>query len=356
VPDLTEQQIIRETWERGHFWNPQLKHAAGINENDLRYLKLSDRPVQEALRSYSEADPYRYAKHVWEKHQRAPWFDGVAGPALQAMMQDRGVCPVPDFAPPAGVSFSFNDPYMQAIVEKMQADALHEQAGTGQWRGCHNVGGEYHAALAQWDLTLLPTFLEPHFVTVLLKVREAFAAMGLLWMFCDQAGRDLLDDEDYTGQHVNTHCTFVRRSDGWLGLAILGGRETCSSLPIWAKFLATFQGGTTSAEIVNQWWTLISHELLHNLGRNHVRGGVMNPSLQRGLRMTFDGDTSEQWMRQQFGGVAVPIPDDDNGDRGGGGDNPPESDLQKQIDRLRLENLVQQAQLDYLFEQQKATR
>lgn len=347
----SEQQVILEAWQRGHFWNPERRHQ--INQDDLRFLRLTDQPVIDALQSYSKADPYRYAKHVWQKHNRAPWFDGVAGPAMMAMMADKGVCPVPDHAPPAGVQFQFASDDLQQIALKMQSDAALPAIGSGQWQGCHGVG-DYHSAVAMWDLSGIPSFLQPHFTTVLRKVREAMARLGFLWHFIDSNGRDMLREAvQHDSDSVNTHCNFVPRSDGWIGLAILGGREQCHSQPIWARFLATFRGGQSAKEIINQWWTLIMHELLHNLGRNHVRGGIMNPSLQNGLQMTLIGDTSERWFRQQFGGVAVPIPGEDDPTPPPDGDDDNDGCC-ADIELLRLNQLVMQAQIDFLFEQRRA--
>jgi hypothetical protein len=72
--------------------------------------------------------------------------------------------------------------------------------------------------------------------------------------------------------------------------------------------------------------TLIKHELGHNSGLGHSRGGVMNPSIINGLPVSWKNDPSESQLRKWYGGEPVPggnpLPPDTPQPPTGGGDIP----------------------------------
>lgn len=227
----------------------------------------------------------------------------------------------------------------------MQADLAQPAIGVGNWKGCHGIGN-FHCAIVKVNQAGLPSFLKPVFLEVLKRVQQAYAEVGLLFRFTSLEGQDLLTGEN-VGSQSNTNMSFVSSSDGWIGLAILGNNQGCQDT-IWCKFLNTYQGGNSAEAIITQWVTLIKHELGHNCGRNHTNGGVMNPSLVNGLpTLWVPGDPSTSWLKAQFGGVPVPIP---GGGGGSGNPNPPKppDDVQKQLDELRLKNIVQDVTIDWL--------
>jgi len=341
--ETIEQFAIRSAWTYGHFWTAENVAGWNVRHEDLPNLSASDPVVIAALRSYSQSDVTRYAKAVFDLHGRSPVFDGEMGPALEhfaANNTDR--CSVPDFAPPPGVQCSFLDPSVQAVAERMQADLAMPAQGSGGWAGCHGIGN-FHCAIARWDVTRKPSHLpDDLFLSVLKSVQRAYAEIGLLWRFVDAQMRDLLNGDDLSGNSVNTDCSFVRSSDGWIGLAIVGRNETCQSR-IWAKFLNTYTGGSTPSQVANNWFSLIAHELGHNCGRSHTNGGIMNPSLVRGLPQTWQGDPSEGWMRQQFGGEAVPVPGDT-----GPPPKPPTDDAR--LRAIEIKNAVQDAAIQFLID------
>ena len=307
---MDDSAIIQMAWETGHFWSPLCLNGANVGQDDLKHLSPADPVVRDAIRSMCaiQGEVYKSAGRVI--YSREPVNDGWIGPAVRALAEVPR-CRVPDYPPPPGVKFSFNDPFLQEVVLRMQNTASLKQIGAGNWKGCHGIGN-FHAAIVSVDDSRLPAFLRPLWIQVLRNVQLSYAQVGLLWIFAKD-GTDILTGKQTDG-HVQTNMSFVSSSDGWIGLAILGQNETCSTSPIWCRFLATYRGGNSDAAIVNQWTTLVKHELGHNCGRNHTSGGVMNPSIVNGLPVEWvPGDPSTGWLKQQFGGVLVP----------GSGDPPP---------------------------------
>lgn len=310
-------------------------------------LQPDDPVVVKAMISMSKMDASRYTKHVLDQHGRQPHFDGEVGPAIVAMvLEHNGRCPVPDFAPPPGTSFLYEDPALQQVVERMQADAALPAFGSGNWKGCHEVG-QFHCATVGVNTSGLPSFLKPVFLEVLKNVQRAYAGVGLLFRFV-QNGKDMLTGEDFDA-NINTEMSFVNSSDGWIGLAIVGQGETCGS-KIWCRFLNTYKGGSDTNSIITQWSTLIRHELGHNCGRGHTNGGVMNPSIVNNLPLEWvDSDPSTAWLKQQFGGIPVPIP--------GGGPTPPPTPpttTEQLIRDIQVKNAVQDASINWLISKVKA--
>ncbi len=160
--------------------------------------------------------------------------------------------------------------------------------GSGSWKGCHDVG-DYHAATIYVDIDTLPDFLEPHWETIVKRVVAAFEDVGLRFTFT--LDRDL----------ANIVMSFVKRSNGWIGLAIVGSGQSCGS-QIWCRFLSTYQ----PRDILGNWVILLLHELMHNCGGRHTRGGIMKPVLTPGLAASWRGDPSEPILRRMFGGVPIP--------------------------------------------------
>lgn len=346
--ETIEQFAIRSAFCAGHFWAPDNVAGWAIRSDDLKNLSASDPVVIAALRSYSQSDADMFTRLVLKHHGRRPTFDGEVGPALQEFAEaSTQRCAVPDFAPPMSADVELADKSANAVAWAMQANEAQPAQGSGNWEGCHGIGN-FHCAVARWDLTRKPRHLpDERFQRVLALVQRAYADLGLLWRFVGPNMIDLVNGEDLGGLSVNTECSFVNSSDGWIGLAIVGRNETCQS-NIWARFLGTFTGGESDASIVNQWFSLIAHELGHNCGRLHTNGGIMNPSLIRGLDMTWRGDPSENWLVGQFGGQPVPIP----GDPAPPGPQPPKPpvSIEDRVRRNEIKNAVQDATLDYLVQ------
>lgn len=349
-----QEYAIRFAWEHGHFFNPENPDGLNVTQDMLPSLRVTDQVVIDALISLSKADATAYTRATLDAHGRVPNFDGELGPAMQRMIESpEGRCPVPDYAPPPGVVFAFDNPWLQQVAEDMQRRAVLPAYGSGNWRGCHGVG-EFHSATVRVDSAKLPSFLRPLFVDVLSRVQKAYANVGLLFRFLDEDKTDLITGEEFDS-NINIEMSFVSSSDGWIGLAIVGTGETCGG-NIWCRFLNTYKGGSTTEAIVTQWVTLIKHELGHNTGRSHTNGGVMNPSIVNNLPNEWvDADPSTAWLRKQFGGVPVPIPGTPIPPKPPGGGGPVDA-TQKQIDAINLKNVVQDVQIQWLTDQVRALK
>ena len=350
-PDETlEQYAIRTVYEHGGFWNPDTPDGWNIRQSDLAKLKATDPVVVQAFISYAKANVVKYTEATLDVHGRRPMFDGTLGPAMEKMILDpEGRCPIPDYAPPRGVVFSFDDPAIQEVVTTMQSDNGMPSLGTGNWPSCHNVG-KYHCATVRVNPSGLPSFLQPLFVQVLTRVQKAYADVGLLFRFLNMNKVDILNGEELD-TNINIEMSFVNSSSGWIGLAIVGNSQTCQS-NIWCRFLATYKGGSSNESIITQWTTLIKHELGHNCGRSHTSGGVMNPSLVTGLPAEWTAsDPTTSWLKSQFGGTPVPIPGDNGPDPGPNPDPPdPMPDWKIVAKELQLKNVVQDVQIQWLTE------
>ncbi|TWT43051.1 hypothetical protein KOR42_45110 [Thalassoglobus neptunius] len=212
--------------------------------------------------------------------------DGVLGPATQLVMSMPRCCVRDDSGLAAAIA-------------------------TGGWKNCHGAVNE-HRMIADVDVSNMPVFLEPHLHAVLKNVQQAYAEIGLLIIFRGADGIDMLTKARFDGR-ANTVISWTR-GRGWIGLAIVGNghNQTCTS-EIWAQFDTRYQ----PTNIVREWTTLFLHELGHNCGLQHSRGGVMNPSIVNGLSGRWDGsDPSTSILKRWFGGQPVNVP---------GGEDDPDS-------------------------------
>jgi hypothetical protein len=308
--ETISQFAIRTAWYQGAFWSPDNPDGWNITEDELPFLPENHPAVVKAMIVMARMEPLRYARHVLEQHGRAPHFDGVIGPAIAAMVSEPNArCPIPDFAPPPGTSFLYEDPDLQLIVERMQLNAITEQAvGPGSWANCHGQNGIHCMSIRVNPAGMNPRVV-PLWRQIMTNVRNMYAGVGLLIKFNDMNNVDMLTGEKF-GSTINSDLTFVARSDGWIGLAIVGQRETCGTR-IWLKLLASYLGGTTDAQIINQQSTLLAHEIGHNTGMGHTaQGWVMGPSITNGLPVGIwhPNDPATPRMKREFGGVPVKIP------------------------------------------------
>lgn len=340
-PDESFQQyVIAVLWETGRLFS--------VPQASLGTLTLRDQVVIDAMIDLMKMHASEFAEQTLNAHGRLPVFDGHVGPATVNFFTDDipKRCPVPDYAPPKDVVFQFADPALQEVALAMQQ--AEPALGIGNWKNCHNIG-DAHCAIVQVDPTNLPGHVQPVFKDVLRLVQKAYADVGLLFLFVDGNKKDLLTGSTVES-NVNIDMSFVRSSDGWIGLAIVGTNQTCGSR-IWCRFLATYTGGSSPAQVTQQWVSLIKHELGHNCGFGHTSGGVMNPSLINGLPNEWAAnDPTTPRLKQQFSGVPVPIP-------GGGGNPtppvPPVGDVQAQLNDLNLRVMLQQVQINWLIKTRK---
>lgn len=336
--ETPEEFAIRRAYETGHFWGPENPNGPNVDQADLSKLKEDNPVVKAAFRSFSRMMVRDYAVAVAKHHKRAPDFDGVRGPALTETLEVAR-CAVPDHAPPPGVVFQFDDPQIQEVVERMQANAqvAVPAVGGGNWQRCHGVG-EFHRCRIRVDRTNMPSFLQNGVFEKIM--RERFIP----------ANREIgLDKEFVTSGPANSVWSFVNSSDGWIGLAIKTLGLGCGD-EVWARFLSTYRPSNTERE----WGTLFLHEDGHNDGLDHTNGGIMAPSIQTGLAMWRPSDPSLSRMTSWYGGVPY-VP----------GEPPPPNPppvpttleqvvamvnaLQKQQFEDNIRNAVQDAQIAFLM-------
>lgn len=246
---------------------------------DQRPDSLNDIAVTSAIAKYQRFDAN--VELLAQSHNTTVIPDGKMGPVTAAAMQmPRCACPDHDFFEPL--------------------------IGTGGWKNC-NGASDYHRANVLVHKSGIPEHVERNFVEIITRCQKAFADIGLMFVFCRDAGGqliDLLTDKPVTG-NANIDFRF-EKSSSWIGLAIVGNgnNQKCTS-KIWCKYAPTYK----PRDVVTQWVTLLKHELGHNCGLRHSKGGVMNPSIVNGLAAPWvDNDPSTKILKKWFGGEPVEIP------------------------------------------------
>ena len=262
-------RILRLLRKTGHLKYPfgarqVVPHELRKKEQDN--VRLDDPDVQPAIRSaiasYQDFMIQNLDPLCLEEHGRPAQCDGQIGPATMRMME-LPRCGCRDY-----------DPNVKPAV------------GKGNWPRCHDIG-DFHAATVHVNEGGMPSFLKPVFDEVWQRTVAAYDEVGLRFIRVDDNG-------------ANIEFSFVRGSRGWIGLAIVGQGQSCGS-QIWCKYLASYK----PSNVVREWSTLVMHELGHNAGLQHSRGGVMNPSVIRGLPASWTGDPSLPILKRYFGGEPI---------------------------------------------------
>lgn len=266
---LTEQEAIARLYELGHFSNPAKPDTFNVEQKDLDKLSFGDEVVRQAIASYQDFMAIDGDRLALDHHGRPMIHDGDVGPATKDLLEIER-CGNPDY---------YREP-LPAV-------------GTGGWARCHDIGN-FHAAKVKLIPNGMPSWMTQQVFRERIwpQVVAAYDEIGLHWILVDSG-------------FSNTTLEFVSRSSGWIGLAIVGRGQGCND-EIWSRYLATYSGGSTLESKIQQWITLIKHELGHNSGLGHSRGGVMNPSIVNGLPVSWKGDPSESQLKRWYGGEPVP--------------------------------------------------
>lgn len=297
--------VKRRVAETGQLWAPNNADGPNVKPADLAALKLEDPAIREGIRGLSRMMVQDYAvQHALKTGSTQPPFDGKADAAMMAVLETAR-CDVPDYPPPPGAQFAFEDSQVQEVCKVWQASPA---VGGGNWPRCHNIG-DFHCVYVKVDETNRPSWMTDAILLQVMKnVQDAYAAMGQWVVYVNAQGKDYLTGKDESAQHVDTKMSWVRSSSGWIGLAILTLGLGCSD-EIWQQFLGTYTGGSSDAAKITQWTTLVKHEHGHNSGCQHTNGGVMNPSIVNGLPIEWTAsDPSTPRLKSWYGGAPVVPP------------------------------------------------
>lgn len=153
-----------------------------------------------------------------------------------------------------------------------------DTTGSGSWpKGCDPDNLNVHSALYFVDKSNMPSYLNDTFEDSWELMRKAYANIGFKVR------------RSNSRSNYNSIVTFQPGS-GWIGLAIVGRGQTCRTR-MWAKFDNRYGSTFDKMRRIYQWAFLIAHEIGHNCGMSHTRGGIMNASLINGIFY------EDQWRR-----------------------------------------------------------
>lgn len=263
---MTELEIITLLDFYGHLRSPFGERRGIAN---IGNLKLADQPVRDAIESFQSfhavaMEPIIAAFYP-QRLSAVVKVDGLVGPATEALLQTER-CANPD--------------YDMSLPEAL--------VGGGNWKSCHNIG-PFHCVVLRFK-NEPPAHIASLFNSIWDRVIDSYAEIGLLIRRDDKAA------------NFNIELSFVQPDGGWIGLAIVGQGETCSSQPIWCRYDKNYK----PADLLSEWTTLIKHEIGHNCGLSHSSGGVMNPYIIKGLPVSWKGDSSLPLLKSRFGGEPIP--------------------------------------------------
>lgn len=282
------QSLMLRLKELGHYDNPD--HPTGVTFDDLPKQKLHSPQTKTAIRSFMEVMSWEAERNSFAEHDRAYHYDGEFGPATEkTILAER--CGHPDYHVP---ELSLYDGYDQ--LDPWEQPAV---GRGGNWPRCHNIG-DFHCANVN-ILNNPPSHLSRNgnFEAVLRAVTKAYAEFGLQ-LYWGGKGSPIQDEK--SGYQLTME--FVGSSNGWIGLAQVVSNRPCNSTH-WSRYLASYLRSSTDANIRRMWAILLMHELGHNCGTSHTRGGVMNPGILS-LAATWRGDPLEPWLRSRYGGQPIP--------------------------------------------------
>lgn len=248
--------LIQKLWDYGHLQNQ------GVTASELPLLPLHDSRVAAAVKTFQDvmgAEP-----------------TGKMEDAIQQGVFTVERCGCPDYG-------------------------IEAANGSGSWPvGCWPEYPKNHAFRVKINSSGMPSKVSAQFDAIWDLVVQSYADIGIVFIRDDQAAK------------YNTLVTFQNLAGSTIGLAIVPQGPRCGD-QIWARFDPTYLPG----DILNQWARLIAHELGHNMGLSHSRGGIMNPSIVSGkfTRTAWRDDPSFSTLKRWFGGEPVDI--------GGGPTDPP---------------------------------
>lgn len=283
---MTDQELLIEAYQRGAAWNPAYPSLANLDLGRIALMDGSERDAKDliASRQQSDANMELLVRAFHAGRELQP--DGDIGPATRALVEIPR-CPIPDFAPPPGASFHYDDPGLQRAVETQQQHA--EATGSGSWPapGCDG-GTAHHSIVVRIDPANMPSTIKAYHVQALAEVSKAYAEIGI-------AVRYVLDS--------SSKCQIAKRFQG-----IPGGVIGWNEFPPSGTCNATIDGRLDTGYAPGNWllWAnLECHETGHGVGLQHTRGSIMNPSILLVDPLTWVGTPSYSTLARYFGGKPI---------------------------------------------------
>lgn len=272
---MTDEQIIQLLLDTGHlrypFGSPQELPRVSPSL-PAASIPITHPAIENAVRSYQDFMSECLDPLCITHHGRSAKHDGIMGPATRQLFE-LPRCGHPDYG------------------KEIHPHDVKAAIGTGSWKGCHGVG-DFHAATVFVDDKYMTPSWREDFDEIWNRSAAAYAEIGLRWTRTDDR------------KAANTVLSFERGNKPYIGIAIVGHNQSCGS-QIWLKLLASYNPANSVAMRTE----LTMHEEGHNAGLQHTRGGIMNPSIMRGLAPTWKGDPSESILRRLYGGKPVGVPD-----------------------------------------------
>lgn len=249
---IGDRAIIDALYRYGHFHGSVVVSA-------LPRLKLTDREVVDALRSYQDFMIYTLEPLVQKHHGRALMADGLVGPSTRELFTIPR-CELPDFG-------------FGAAAE-----------GTGSWpTPCQKTGVKFHV-----NKSGMPSGITSRWPEIQSQVVKAYGKVGLKLIEVARA------------EDANIRTFFGRFLGGTIGLAQFNG-ESCSD-NVTCKLSSSYVGHNAG---------LLKHEWGHNCNLGHTRGGTMNPSILPEINADASwatNDPSYRTLVRFFGGSPIDGP------------------------------------------------
>lgn len=299
---MNGDDLKRFLWDLGHFNNPA--NPTGVVESKLDLLTLTSKEVRAAVQSYQEFMAVDFDRLSLRIHGRKGIADGLIWDATEELFA-MPRCGEPDY--------------------DIQGANIESAVGRGSWpAGCFTEYPQNHAIAVHIVKSGMPSFLKPHWDRVWETVTAAYRDIGMVLVGVDKPTKP------------GTKLTFQSLRGSTIGLAIVPNRPRCSDDPIWLRLDPSYH----PRDVFHQWCRLVAHELCHNMGLSHTRGGIMNPSIVSGpfIETAWRGDPSEPALRRFFGGE--PVPPRDHGPDGPGDPDPPKTPSGRLVLRGVLEGFI----------------
>lgn len=265
--DINERLILDTVRDTGHLWDPSYPEVLNVDGPSFAKLVARDRAARDAIASMQRADA-NFEDLVWAEHKRAPRYDGDIGPATMKLVAGWNTagsplsrCPLPDFAPPQGAAFHYDEPELQKAVEQMQRAAIERATGTGSIPpGCYG-NPKVHEVKVSYDLSRLSSKQREWFAEIKTRHSAGCAAIGLKII------------EVPVGERANVN--FYGRSFGGSTIGMAGFLGTSCGANVFCTISPNYAPDLEMVLI------LVFHEHGHNWNCNHRPGYIMNPSIRR---------------------------------------------------------------------------